>query len=82
MTVATPPGVGRRMLVNTETITILIGFLALTGGQLATLLTLLIRMDRQRKEINDRFDDVSKRFDGVNQDMSRRFDEVNKRFDA
>ena len=68
--------------MNTETITILIGFLALTGGQLATLLTLLIRMDRQRKEINDRFDDVSKRFDGVNQDMSRRFDEVNKRFDA
>ena len=36
--------------MNTETITILIGFLALTGGQLATLLTLLIRMDRQRKE--------------------------------
>ena len=58
--------------MNTETITILIGFLALTGGQLATLLTLLIRMDRQRKEINDRFDDVSKRFDGVN----KRFDET------
>ena len=76
--------------MNTETITILIGFLALTGGQLATLLTLLIRMDRQRKETNERIDDlgrgVNQRFDAMNQEMNQRFDamnqEMNRRFDG
>ncbi len=81
--------------MNAETITILLGFLALAGGQIATLLTLVIRADRQGKQVNDRidaviremnkrFDDVNKRFDDVNKrfdDVNKRFDDVNKRFD-
>ncbi len=77
--------------MSTETITILLGFAALVAGQGATLLTLIIRGDRQQKEndrrfdeINRRFDDVNKRFDDVNKrfdDVNKRFDDVNKRFD-
>ncbi len=82
--------------MNLETITILIGFLALVGGQFATFLTLIVRMDRQSKQIenqvdalskemNRRFDDVNKemnrRFDDVNNEMNKRFHDVDKRFD-
>ena len=70
--------------MDTETITILLGFAALIAGQGATLLTLIIRGDRQQKENNRRFDDVNKRFDDVNKrfdDVNKRFDDVNKRFD-
>ena len=79
--------------MNTETIAALVGFLALAGGQLATLLTLIIRMDRQRnevnqridtlsKDINKRFEDVDKRFDKAADAVDKRFDAVDKRFDA
>ena len=79
--------------MNTETIAALVGFLALAGGQLATLLTLIIRMDRQRneinqridtlsKDINQRFEDVSQRFDKAADAVDKRFDAVDKRFDA
>ena len=78
--------------MNAETIAALLGFLALAGGQLATLLTLIARMDRQRKEIdqrfdkaaeevNKRFDEVNKRFDKTTEEVNKRFDEVDKRFD-
>ena len=70
--------------MNPETITILLGFLTLAGGQVATLLTLIMRADRQRKETNDRIDAVNKRFDDVDKrfdDVNRRFDDVNRRFD-
>ena len=83
--------------MNTETVAALVGFLALAGGQLATLLTLIIRMDRQRneinqridtlsKDINQRFEDVNQRFDKAAEDVNQRFDKaadaVDKRFDA
>ena len=68
--------------MNAETITILLGFLALAGGQIATVLTLVIRMDRQGKQINDRIDAVNARIDGVVKDMHQRFEAVNARFDA
>ncbi len=67
--------------MNAETITILLGFLALAGGQIATLLTLIIRTDRQRKELNDRIDAVNRRIDEANKNVNKRFDDVNKRFD-
>ena len=70
--------------MNTETITILLGFAALVAGQGATLLTLLIRGDRQQKENDRRFDEINRRFDDVNKrfdDVNKRFDDVNKRFD-
>ena len=60
-----------------QTITILLGFAALVAGQGATLLTLIIRGDRQQKENDRRFDEINRRFD----DMNKRFDDVNKRFD-
>ena len=70
--------------MSTETITILLGFAALVAGQGATLLTLIIRGDRQQKENNRRFDEINRRFDDVNKrfdDVNKRFDDVNKRFD-
>ena len=67
--------------MNAETITILPGFLALAGGQIATVLTLVIRMDRQGKQINDRIDAVNARIDGVVKEMHQRFEAVNARFD-
>ena len=67
--------------MNAETITILLGFLALAGGQIATVLTLVIRMDRQGKQINDRVDAVNARIDGVVKEMHQRFEAVNARFD-
>lgn len=66
-------------VMSAETVTILLGFLALAGGQAATLLTLILRMDRERKETNQRFDDIrvelNKRFD----EMSREVGELRER---
>lgn len=56
-------------VMSAETVTILLGFLALAGGQAATLLTLILRMDRERKETNRRFDELNKRFDAVSRDV-------------
>lgn len=56
-------------VMSAETVTILLGFLALAGGQAATLLTLILRMDRERKETNRRFDEINKRFDAVSRDV-------------
>lgn len=56
-------------VMSAETVTILLGFLALAGGQAATLLTLILRMDRERKETNQRFDELNKRFDAVSRDV-------------
>ena len=59
--------------MSAETVTILLGFLALAGGQAATLLTLILRMDRERKETNQRLEDVrielNKRFDETSRDI-------------
>ena len=72
--------------MDAMTITILIGFLALAGGQIRTATTLNRRLDDMNKEMNRRFDDVNKRFDDTNRDMNKRFDDtnrdVNKRFDG
>ena len=67
--------------MDAMTITILIGFLALAGGQIRTATTLNRRLDGMNKEMNRRFDDVNKRFDDTNRDVNKRFDDVNKRFD-
>lgn len=56
-------------VMSAETVTILLGFLALAGGQAATLLTLILRMDRERKETNRRFDEINKRFDAMSRDV-------------
>ena len=58
-------------------ITLVLGMLTLAGGQIATALVLVGRMDRQADQTNKRFDVVNQRFEGVNQ----RFDVVNRRFD-
>ena len=63
--------------MNTELVTLVVGLLTLAGGQIATALVLVGRMDRQTERTDGRFDDVNKRFDDVN----KRFDDVNKRFD-
>ena len=67
--------------MDTQTITILLGFAALVAGQGATLLTLIIRGDRQQKENDRRFEEINRRFDTMNDDVNKRFDDVNKRFD-
>ena len=71
--------------MDAMTITILIGFLALAGGQIRTATTLNKRLDDMNKEMNRRFDDVNKRFDDTNRDVNKRFDDtnrdMNKRFD-
>ena len=63
--------------MNTELVTLVVGLLTLAGGQIATALVLVGRMDRQAERTDKRFDDVDKRFHDVN----KRFDDVNKRFD-
>ena len=70
--------------MNTELVTLGVGLLTLAGGQIATALVLVGRMDRQTERTDKRFDDVDKRFDDVNKrfdDVNKRFDDVNKRFD-
>ena len=62
--------------MNTELITLVLGFLTLAGGQIATALVLVGRMDRQADRTGQGFDDVNKRFDDVNQ----RFDDMNREF--
>ena len=37
------------------------GFLALAGGRIASVLTLIVRMDRQSKQANERIDTVNER---------------------
>ena len=63
--------------MSAEFITLVLGMLTLAGGQIATALVLVGRMDRQADQTNKRFDAVNQRFEGVNQ----RFDVVNRRFD-
>ncbi len=63
--------------MSAEFITIVLGILTLAGGQIATALVLVGRMDRQADQTNKRFDVVNQRFEAVNQ----RFDVVNQRFD-
>ena len=63
--------------MSAELITLVLGMLTLAGGQIATALVLVGRMDRQADQTNKRFDVVNQRFEGVNQ----RFDVVNRRFD-
>ena len=63
--------------MSAEFITLVLGMLTLAGGQIATALVLVGRMDRQADQTNKRFDVVNQRFEGVNQ----RFDVVNRRFD-
>ena len=63
--------------MSAEFITLVLGILTLAGGQIATALVLVGRMDRQADQTNKRFDVVNQRFEGVNE----RFDVVNRRFD-
>ena len=72
--------------MSAEFITLVLGILTLAGGQIATALILVGRMDRQADQTNKRFDGfsdgVNQRFDGVNQrfdDMSREFADLRER---
>ena len=51
--------------MSTELVTLVVGFLTLAGGQIATALVLVGRMDRQAERTDRRFDDVNRRFDDV-----------------
>ena len=51
--------------MNTELVTLVVGLLTLAGGQIATALVLVGRMDRQAERTDQRFDDVNRRFDDV-----------------
>ncbi len=62
--------------VSAEFITLVLGILTLAGGQIATALVLVGRMDRQADQTNQRFDGVNQRFDDVN----RRFDDMGRDF--
>ncbi|MCY4506274.1 MAG: hypothetical protein OXG35_04855 [Acidobacteria bacterium] len=62
--------------MNTELITLVLGFLTLAGGQIATALVLVGRMDRQADQTNKRFEAVNQRLDAVN----RRFDDMGREF--
>lgn len=61
--------------MSAELVALVVGILTLAGGQIATLLVLVGRMDRQAEQVNQRFDRFG---EGVNQ----RFDVINQRFDA
>ena len=68
--------------MSAELVTLVIGLLTLAGGQIATALVLVGRMDRQAEETNRRFDDVNRRFDDVNKrldDMGREFSDLRER---
>ena len=89
---AGPVVVQGRDIVNTELITLVVGILTLAGGQIAAVLVLVGRMDRQtdqmnqrfdgfNENVNRRFDGVNQRFDGVHESVNQRFDGVNQRFD-
>lgn len=67
--------------MSAELITLVLGMLTLAGGQIATALVLVGRMDRQADQTNRRFDEVYKRFDGFSDGVNQRFDGVNQRFD-
>ena len=62
--------------MSAEFITIVLGILTLAGGQIATALVLVNRMDRQADQTNKRFEAVNQRFDAVN----RRFDDMGREF--
>ena len=61
--------------MSAELVTLVVGLLTLAGGQIATALVLVGRMDRQAEETNRRFDDVNQRFDG----MAREFSDLRER---
>ena len=61
--------------MSAELVTLVIGLLTLAGGQIATALVLVGRMDRQAEEANRRFDGVNKRLD----DMGREFADLRER---
>lgn len=62
--------------MSAEFITIVLGILTLAGGQIATALVLVGRMDRQADQTNKRFEAVNQRLDAVN----RRFDDMAREF--
>ena len=61
--------------MSAELVTLVIGLLTLAGGQIATALVLVGRMDRQAEETNRRFDGVNKRLDN----MGREFADLRER---
>ena len=61
--------------MSAELVTLVVGLLTLAGGQIATALVLVGRMDRQAEETNRRFDDVNRHFDG----MAREFADLRER---
>ena len=56
--------------MSAELVTLVVGLLTLAGGQIATALVLVGRMDRQAEETNRRFDDVNQRFDGLGREFA------------
>ena len=72
--------------MSAELVTLVVGIMTLAGGQIATLLVVVRRMDRQAEQVNQRFDGfgegVNRRFDEMNDSVNQRFDVVNQRFDA
>ena len=62
--------------MSAEFITLVLGILTLAGGQIATALVLVGRMDRQADQTNKRFEAVNQRLDAVN----RRFDDMGREF--
>lgn len=71
--------------MSAELVTFVVGILTLAGGQIATLLVVVGRMDRQAEQVNQRFDrfgeGVNRRFDEMNDSVNQRFDVINRRFD-
>ena len=57
--------------MSAELVTLVIGLLTLAGGQIATALVLVGRMDRQAEETNRRFDDLTRAFADLRERMAR-----------
>ena len=68
--------------ITLDSITVLIGFLALLGSQIGGMFIMLSRMNDQNKRIDDLNRDMNRRFDTMNSEMNRRFENVDKRFDT
>ena len=57
--------------MSAELVTLVIGLLTLAGGQIATALVLVGRMDRQGEETNRRFDSLGREFSDLRERMAR-----------
>ena len=57
--------------MSAELVTLVIGLLTLAGGQIATALVLVGRMDRQGEETNRRFDGLGREFSDLRERMAR-----------